>query len=381
MITVEETKQKALRRYEDYLVSVVAGDASFFPLEIRSNKQNEKDTAMLQQQQVTLFKNEKSNTGFGYTVQSEIKAGKQGNVHHIKKIEFETETDYVRFIEKETESHNFKLLVKNTLAEFPELEFLLCEKPLTLFNNVEKWNDLLAVCRYFKANPNPGLYIRELPVNVHTKFIEENSGTLSKLIPAVISGYAYSNEGSFEERFNLKTKHNLIRIRFLDERLSPLSGFKEIGIAENEINQLAISCKRVFIIENDITALIFPKAVDSIVLFGRGYNIASLKNIKWLGGAEIFYCSDIDVQGFEMLSQIRGYFPHTQSILMDELTFHTFWKPGLKGSFSNKAVPHLTDKEKEFYNYLQINNKRLEHEKIPYSWMQERISEILHYQG
>ncbi|QBD83792.1 hypothetical protein EPA93_45535 [Ktedonosporobacter rubrisoli] len=40
------------------------------------------------------------------------------------------------------------------------------------------WSDLIAVCDYFLEHPRPACYIREIPVAVHTKFIEQHSGIL-----------------------------------------------------------------------------------------------------------------------------------------------------------------------------------------------------------
>lgn len=79
----------------------------------------------------------------------------------------------------------------------------------------------------------------------------------------------------------------------------------------NELSKLAQSLLADF----DITALTFPRVDNSIVLFGRGYNISSLKHINWLKTTEIYYWSDMDVQGFEMLSQIRSYFPQTPKLV------------------------------------------------------------------
>lgn len=377
MITVEEIKQKAFRKYNDYLRSLIAGDSSFFPLVIKGNKQNEKDIALLQQQQVSLFQNEKTVVGFGYTIQSEIADSRRGSIHTIKSIQFETEIDYLEFIERRYDAHNFKILMAHTVNEFAELKHLLIEKPEIISENLVKWTDILKVCRYFKTNPHSNLYIRELPVAVHTKFIENNKGILRKLLDVILEGHINSQSENFEDRFGLKTKHNLIRIRFLDSRLSPLPGFEEIGVAAPEINRLAISCKRVFVIENDITALVFPKLNDSIVLFGGGYNLASLKSIDWLNECEVFYWSDIDAHGFEMLSQMRRHYPHTQSFLMDETTFNEFWAEDYRGEMSMNPAPNLTESETEFRERLLANNKRLEQEKIPLGWIEAHLKPLL----
>ena len=378
MITVEEIRQKALRRYEEYLRSIVIEEAAFFPLEIKGNKQGEKDIEGLLEQQLPLFQNSKENAGFGYRIESEMINGRRGVVPAIRKIEFETEADYLKFIHKEIEAHNFKLLLTATLAEFPELKLLLIDKPTLLAENILSWSDLLAVCRYFKKNPSPGLYIRELPVPVHTKFIEAHKSIIANLLTVLIPEHVNVLAESFEDKFHLKSKHNLIRIRFLDTGLSSLPGFDEIGIAETEISNLPITCKRVFIIENDITGLTFPKCADSNVLFGKGYNLSSLKRIEWLKPVEIYYWSDMDVQGFEMLSQIRSYFPQVQNFLMDELSFRQFISDAGVGTKSrNAAPPHLTHAEKTLYHLLSSDNIRLEQEKIPQSWVESQLHLIL----
>jgi hypothetical protein len=51
---------------------------------------------------------------------------------------------------------------------------------------VDEWADILRVCRYFQLHPRPNLYLRELPIKVHTKFIEEHKGILRELLEIVL---------------------------------------------------------------------------------------------------------------------------------------------------------------------------------------------------
>lgn len=46
----------------------------------------------------------------------------------------------------------------------------------------------------------------------------------------------------------------------------------------------------------------------------------------FLPHAQLYYWGDLDAQGFEILSQFRGYFPQAQSLLMDSETFNRFLK-------------------------------------------------------
>ena len=69
----------------------------------------------------------------------------------------------------------------------------------------------------------------------------------------------------------------------------------------------------------------------------------------------LYYWGDIDVQGFEILSQFRSYFPQTQSLLMDRATFDTYFE-GDKGTPSNVSKPlHLTPVEATLYNLSLIH--------------------------
>jgi hypothetical protein len=377
MITVEEIKQKSLRRYEDYLRNIVIAGEHFFPLNIPGNKELErsKGVGAIQEQLLKLYKSDKSSTGFGFTLETATVSTKFGKIPVVKRILFTSETDYLKFIGKEKEADNYKRLLNLTVSEFGELKSVLEEKPQLLRDNLNKWKELLTVLRYFKQNPKPGLFIRELPVNVHTKFIESNKGVLTVLLSKLLGVHHNESGETFEDKFHLKSKHNLIRIRFLDPMLSPIGGHMEIGIAETEINKFRLNHRRTFIIENDITALTFPDLKESLAIFGRGYNLASLKEITWLRDSDLYYWSDIDVQGFEMLSQIRSYFPQVKSFLMDEPTFQKFADDSGKGTKSNNSAPLLlTEQETKLYLFLHGNNLRLEQEKIPQYWVEHTFA-------
>ena len=107
----------------------------------------------------------------------------------------------------------------------------------------------------------------------------------------------------------------------------------------------------------------------AIAIFGSGYSVYNLKNVNWFSNRELLYWGDIDVQGFEILSQFRGYFPHVKSILMDKQTFDRFFENDL-GTVSNITIElNLTDTEQDLYNILKLNNWRLEQEKIPFDYV------------
>jgi hypothetical protein len=114
----------------------------------------------------------------------------------------------------------------------------------------------------------------------------------------------------------------------------------------------------------------------SIVIFGSGYGIENLKNIQWLHNVELFYWGDLDVQGFEILSQFRDYISHTKSILMDEITFEKYFEKDKGTPTKITTTLNLTEDEQQLYDLLKSNNWRLEQEKIPQEYVNEFIKTI-----
>lgn len=74
------------------------------------------------------------------------------------------------------------------------------------------------------------------------------------------------------------------------------------------------------ITENKVNFLAFPALRNSLIIFGLGYGVQRLKQVPWLKDVQIYYWGDIDTNGLAILSQLRVYFPHTHSLLMNETT-------------------------------------------------------------
>jgi hypothetical protein len=106
------------------------------------------------------------------------------------------------------------------------------------------------------------------------------------------------------------------------------------------------------------TTLTLPKMNDTIAIFGSGFSVFNLKNVRWFDNLKLLYWGDIDVQGFEILSQFRTYFPQTKSVLMDKQTFDKFFEND-KGTQTNISTKlNLTDEEQ--LALRDFKNKQLE---------------------
>lgn len=378
MITPEEIKKRAQRKYKAYLKSLIAQE-DFFPLVIFGDKKPSKTTAKFNQEIQALYSQSKEKKGFGYAITYEQRKTKTlGTQSFPKQFSFETETDYIKYLGKEREVLDFRRSYESTINEFPKLKNWVLKYPEKLIKDGDEWGDILKVCRYFKNNPRPNLYIRQLPIDVHTKFIENNSGLLRGLLDEIIPDQINVQPSKFEKRFNLKYSEPLVRFRILDETISNsyFKGIDDLSITASRFSTLQLPIKRVFIVENLMNALTLPLQELSIVIFGKGFQVSNIKNAEWLHNVKIMYWGDLDVHGFEILSQVRKYYPETKSIMMDEKTFEKFFENG-KGKKTNvQHLNHLLPSEAILHKRLLANNWRLEQEKIPNDYVKNFLANI-----
>jgi hypothetical protein len=240
------------------------------------------------------------------------------------------------------------------------------------------WPDLLAVCRYFLEHPRPQIYIRELPVNVHTKFIEQHRGILRELLEQVLSPESITAEAeTFEQRFGLREKEPPVRVRLLDEQLYKRYGLpiSELSIPVSQFAALdLLHGQRCLVTENEMTFLTLPPQRDTFALFGGGFMVHNLARVPWLADCPIYYWGDLDAQGFQILSRLRALFPHVTSLMMDWETFSAFELFTVTGiPCPVQQLPNLTPEEHALFVHLAEHTLRLEQERISYSYALERI--------
>lgn len=375
MITVDEIRKKAERIYPEVLRNYLLGEDTF-PKIIRSDKSLSRDFVKMSQEIAQIMAASKDRMGFGYTVKSEPVKTKLHGIQNIPNtIVFETLTDFLKFLGKKNEFDKFVEQIQLILPSYPQLKACLIKKPELVIDNFGKWNDLLKVCdwfaKYFEAHK---YYIRELPISVHSKFIEENKATLRIILDELISDKTCHEEPDFEKRFYLKYAQLTIRFRFLDSKTQQ-GNYSDISVPIEQFINTSLNCKRIIIIENLMNFLTFPQVENGIAIWGKGFAIDCLKQIKWFENKEIFYWSDLDIQGFQMLSQLRSYFLQTQSFLMNMNTLNSYKEFWVKGTPANiKELKFLSDDERFTFLFLKENNIRLEQERV----LQSDVIETVH---
>lgn len=395
MISPKELKLKAEKWWKEVLQSTIIG-YNFFPREIPqigASKQEDliSDFVSLSKQIEMLNKESKDSKGFGYRLQWEERNFRTiGKNRFIKSVYFECLDDYLKFLGKEKDFRLFQKSVELLLLNFPSLKDWIIQNPIKVISYSDIWQDLLKVLKYFKSGHiSDQYYIRELPIAVHTKFIEEYKPILYELLNAVLSPLLIRSEyvgiKDFEKRFGIKFNEALVRIRILDKELADIkfSGLTDLSITESEFNNLNLNIERIFVFENKtnysniMNFLTLPGLSKSIALFGSGFKVGLLKNASWLNNKQIFYWGDLDIQGFQILSQLRSYFPHVQSFLMDRETLHIFKNEAVKGLETAIGEPkYLTSEELELYRYLLKENLRLEQEKILHEYVMKTMEDL-----
>lgn len=389
MIQPDDIKKKASRWYLSILSSSFQG-TSDFPRDVPFGKIESKgilDNFIDIKKEIEKLKNEsKGKKGYGYSVEFTSKNTRSAGKQDLPtRIYFEDIDNYLKFLHKEKEYNRFMMFTRQTEKELPQLINWIESNPKKVLDNLDEWDDILKVCRYFLENPKPNIFIREIPLDISTKFIEENTKIISLLLDILIEEHVNKEEKSFNKRYNLKYDEPLIRLRILDPEAAQnlFSGVDDLSIPQGQFNQLDIPCKRVFVLENKTNILNFltlPSMEDSIAIFGKGFGVGSLKDAEWLAGKQIIYWGDIDPHGFQILSQIRGYFPQTRSCMMDFETFRKFEDLAVTGACTNVTeLDHLNPEEHLLFDHLcslEINN-RLEQEKVPQKYALEKIHETV----
>ena len=374
MITPVEIKKKAENKYKAYLQSILEGE-SFIPIIIVGDKKPNEDTVKFEEELTDLISCSKEKKGYGYTIEYQTVKTKRHGIQDIPtSISFKTEYDYLKYVNKENDAVKFKKDITNILSSFPELKDWIYKYPIKVIEN--DWESLLKVCNYFKAVPQPHLYIRELPIRVHTKFIENNKGIIRELLEIIIAEHIKIDEKQFESRFNLKYDETLVRFRILDEAISQqlFGGIDDISIPISEFQHLSFPIQTVYVVENKINMLTFPVKRNSIVIWGHGFGVDIMKNVEWLKTKRIYYWGDLDAQGFQILSEIRTHFPQVESFLMDKETFDKFYEGEVGTATNVEKVLCLTQEEKEMFDFLRSGNYRLEQEKIPFEYLSPIIT-------
>ena len=270
----------------------------------------------------------------------------------------------------------FKQHIAAAQTRIPTLRSWLASHAKWVVDYSDDWDGLLAVCEDSLADPRPNLYIRQLPIPVHTKFIKEHSEVLTSMLLAILPQDAKHPDGrNFEAKFGLKPLEEMVRFRALDPDVARDLHLTDprMGLPLDRFRALPAACLTVIITENLMTLECLPTIPKGLGIFGQGRAVALLEQIPWFNQCRVLYWGDIDEHGLQILAGLRNSYPHVQSLMMDIATLEELRHLCGKGEPAGVPPHNLTPSERTVYDVVAKNKLRLEQEKIPLAYSNEKI--------
>ena len=324
----------------------------------------------------------------------------------------DTVEDAVALMGKQRETAAFRRVMEATGDRQPSLLPWLARRPLQALQLAGDWDRLLDVVGWLQDHPRPGVYLRQMDVpGVHSKFVEARRGVIGELLDCALPPQSIDADAAgaagFARRYGFLDKPERIRFRVLDPARALLPGghiqdvmhdartsvagiggdgtgggcIQDVTLDARTFAALDTGVSRVFITENEINFLAFPRMKDAMAIFGAGYGFDSLGQAHWLARCRLFYWGDIDTHGFAILDELRGHFDQVESFLMDRdtfLAFESLW--GTESSPIDRDLPRLTAGERALYDDLRDNrigpHLRLEQERIGFGWLRNELSRL-----
>jgi hypothetical protein len=286
------------------------------------------------------------------------------------------------------EARRFTELVAQTRTRRPMLLDWVAAKPHKTLAMADAWERLLDIVDWIEVHPRLSLYLRQVDIpGVDSKFIEAHRGVLSEwldlILPPNTIDRTMTGIAGFAKRYGFRDRPERVRLRALDPAKPLLPGAADADLTLDATSFAALQpgVSRVFITENEINFLTFPRMRDSLLIFGAGYGFGVLAQAAWLQHCDLYYWGDIDTHGFAILDQLRAHLPDAHSILMDQATllaFEAHWGAEEKPTLRN--LERLNKDERALYDDLRDNrirpNLRLEQERIGFGWVERALADL-----
>ena len=301
-------------------------------------------------------------------------------------IRIDTLDDALGFIGRQRDAARFAALVAATEERLPDLTAWLRKRPLRALALAEDWPFLLDIVAWVRRHPRPGLYLRQVDIpGVHSKFIEGHRSVLTELLDLVLPGDAVDREAGgvsgFCRRYGFRDRPVRVRFRILDDASAVFATGtdQDLAVTHDTFAGLELPVENVFVTENEINFLAFPRAARSVVVFGAGYGFDMFARARWLHDRRFYYWGDIDTHGFAILDQLRCLFPHTRSFLMNRATLmahRSLW--GRDSHQETRDLPRLDPEEQALYDDLRYNRLgdrlRFEQERVGFDWVIKSVA-------
>ena len=377
-LSVNDVREKARRKYLFFLSQWLRGE-DIFPLFLNACAIGPKvPYAQRLKNFKELAQKEKSDTSPGYElVYRERNTRREGVQTFLKTIGFFSLEDYLTFIGKSDEFSLFKKAVVSIRSELPELALWIMENPKKVLKHIEAWPKLCTVIRYFCDNDEIIHTMREIPLAIPTKFIEQNQPLLKELLDVALPKERIKrDESDLARRYGLKKEEDFRFRMILPADADELQPFRDLLVYPSDLARWHPKAEKVIVIENKYSFLRFPDLHGWLKIWGSGNSVALLEPCQWFGEKELYYWGDLDPQGFAILHLFRTLFPRTKSLFMNLETYNRFIEFAFSAAFFYRRDDLLlTDEESECYRHLIENESlsRIEQERLSPDWIEGQI--------
>lgn len=323
-------------------------------------------------------------------------------------VVFASAPQEIAFAGRTREAQRFLAWAEQLIALDPLLRSWALKRPLELLEYGEKAVTAGKVALWLRANPTPGIYVRQLSLpGVDTKFVERHRRVIDSMVAALRAGSGASAgapaveamdapdasaveaagplaavprspAARFAQRHGFLHPPERVRFRVLDPDIALLGGARDLTITAEAFAGLELPVDHVIVTENLVNFQALPERPCTLALFGGGYGFSMLRDAQWMHGCQVQYWGDLDTHGFHILDQLRSVHPGVASILMDEATLlahRQSW--GSEPTPSRAALTRLTEAETSVYRALRDDEYgpavRLEQELIDWQWVLDRL--------
>jgi hypothetical protein len=378
MLTAEEIQSKARNKFPDFLRSLITGE-TFFPYPIRFGKPS--PTAHLNDLIRDFAALRVAASSLGFRVIWEPRKTTRWHIQDFPETAFfDDEQTYLSAIGRTREVAAFKRNLALSRQLCPELEGSLASFAVKIVENEEVWPDVLKVCRYFVDHPQPRLYPRQLPIGVHSKFVDWHHDILRSTLDFLLGEQVDGTAKTFEDRYHLLRAEAQVRLRFLDNNLREAAGFPvpDVAIPRSAFQFLSMPASTCLVVENRMIFLTLPPLLNTVAILGDGKAAALLNGTEWFSRCRLVYWGDIDDSGFRILSALRAAGHPFQSLLMDLQTWKQFEHLSHPGKHEVGSVDlRLEEAELRAWESVTKAERMLEQEHLPQSVVDQALHRII----
>jgi len=361
-----------LKKYPDFLRRIITGEP-FEIISLRGLKKPEKTETLWFL--VPIFqKYEKLEGRAGWTiVWKSWRSKKLSQQRWPLSIKVTTEEDLLSIIGKTRETAEFRSQVQQLVAWNNRIVDWLQNHVPAVLKHKAAWKDICTVIDFFLLEDATPYYIRNIPIPVHTKFIDQHASLILAILKSLDSERFPAEVNDLEKAAGLRKKPHLYSMRWLDISLAEkyTANLNILGLPFTTLQKAKWDIPEIWLVENETNLYLLPERKNALAVFAKGYALHNLKAIPFFKEAQIYYWGDLDEDGYLMLEQFRYFYPHAISVLMDEKTvlFHIEQIKTIRYRYKRPTL-NLHPEELAGYLYLLQKQGRIEQEKLRQDFVQ-----------